>query len=192
MTKRHTPPGFTSILCVVVVKPRGPHHCTTCSGSVQASNTRASGALIRRVMTIRSVGILASAVMASMPLSFLLLRLNLAEINLQAIETFVPQRTVALEPRIDVLQRVRADAAGAPLCLSAPGDEAGAFKYLEVLRHGGAAHLEGLGELRHGGLAKHEPGENGAPGRVGKRCECGAELVGGHLSITYWLNNRSV
>src|SRR5262245_13748847 len=179
MTKHHTLPGFTSNLCVVVVKPRGPHHCTTCSGSVQASNTRAGGALIRRVMTIsRSVGILASAVMASMPLSFLLLRLNLAEINLQAIETFVPQRPVALEPRIDVLQRVRGDAAGAPLCLSAPGDEAGAFKYLEVLGHGRAAHLEGLGELRHGGLAKHEPGENGAPGRVGKRCECGAELVG--------------
>src|SRR5262249_35130415 len=117
-----------------------PPPFTTCSGSVQASNTRAGGALIRRVMTIsRSVGILASAVMASMPLSFLLLRLNLAEINLQAIETFVPQRPVALEPRIDVLQCVRGDAAGAPLCLSAPGDEARAFKYLEVLGHGGAA-----------------------------------------------------
>src|SRR5262245_1371806 len=70
MTKHHTPPGFTSILCVVVVKPRGPHHFTTCSGSVQASNTRAGAALIRRVMTIsRSVGILASAFMASMPLA---------------------------------------------------------------------------------------------------------------------------
>src|SRR6476620_7034190 len=101
MTERHTPPGFTSILCVVVVKPLGPHHCPTCSGSVQASNTSSCGASISRDRTIsRSVGILASAVMASMPLPFLLLRLHFAEINLQAIETFVPQRPVALEPRV--------------------------------------------------------------------------------------------
>src|SRR5512144_1672924 len=127
MTKLHTPPGFTSILRVVVVKPRGPHHCTTCSGSVQASNTSSRGASIRRVMTIsRSVGILASAVMASMPLPFLLLRLNLAEINLQAVETFVPQRPVALQPRVHVLQRFGRDAAGPPLRLAAPGDEPGA------------------------------------------------------------------
>src|SRR5262245_23097529 len=179
MTKRHTPPGFTSILCVVVVKPRGPHHCTTCSGSVQASNTRASGALIRRVMTIRSVGILASAVMASMPLSFLLLRLNLAEINLQAIETFVPQRPVALEPRVDVLQRVRRDAAGAPLRLAASRDKSCALEYLEVLGDGRAAHSEGLGELRHGGFAERKSGKNCAPGRVGKGSESGAQLVGG-------------
>src|SRR5512132_3123857 len=121
MTKRHTPPGFTSMLCVVVVKPRGPHHCTTCSGSIQASNTRAGDASTRRVMTIsRSAELFALAAMASMPLPFLLLRLNLAEINLQAIETFVPQRPVALEPRVDVFQRVGRNAAGAPLRLAAP------------------------------------------------------------------------
>src|SRR6478672_444446 len=165
----------------------------TCSGSVQASNTSSCGASISRDRTIsRSVGILASAVMASMPLPFLLLRLHFAEINLQAIETFVPQRPVALEPRVDVLQRVGRDAAGAPLRLAAPGDEAGALQHLEVLGDGGAAHLEGLGELRHGGLAKRKPGENGAPGRVGKGCESGTELVGGHLYITYRLDNRSV
>src|SRR4029078_74993 len=122
MTKRHTPPGFTSILCVVVVKPLGPHHCRTCSGSVQASNTSSCGASISRDRTIsRSVGILASAFWASMPLPFRLLRLHFAEITLQAIETFVPQRPVALEPRVDVLQRVGRDAAGAPLRLPGPG-----------------------------------------------------------------------
>ena len=127
-----------------------------------------------------------------MPRSFLLLRLKLAEIDLQAVETFVPQRPVALEPRIDVLQRVGGDAAGAPLRLAAPRDEAGALQHLEVLGDGGAAYLEGLGELRHGGLAGHEPGENGASGRIGEGCEGGAELVGGHLYLTFWLNNRLV
>src|SRR6476469_1675940 len=108
------------------------------------------------------------------------------------METFVPKLAVALEPLVDLLQRIRRDAAGAPLRLAAPGDEAGALKHLEVLGDGGAAHLEGLGELRHGGLAKSKPGENGAPGRIGKGCERGAELVGGHSYITFRLNNCSV
>jgi hypothetical protein len=59
MTKRHTPPGVSDISWLVVVKPRGPHHCTTCLGSVQAANTSARGASSRRLRTIsRSAAVL--------------------------------------------------------------------------------------------------------------------------------------
>jgi len=40
-----------------------------------------------------------------------------------------------------------------------------------------AAHLEGLGQLAHRGLAEREPRKDGAPGRVGKGGEGGAEAV---------------
>jgi hypothetical protein len=79
-----------------------------------------------------------------MPLSFLLLRLNLAEINFQAIETFVPQRPVALEPGVDVFQRVGRDAARAPLRLAAPCDESGALEHLRCLETAGPLILKGL------------------------------------------------
>src|SRR6266850_2005404 len=52
MTKRHTPPGFTSILWVVVVKPFGPHHFPTCSGSVHTFHTSSRGASKTRVAAI--------------------------------------------------------------------------------------------------------------------------------------------
>src|SRR4051812_33496264 len=51
MTKRHSPPGLTSMCCVVVVKPFGPHHCTICFGSVHAFHTSARGASKLRVNT---------------------------------------------------------------------------------------------------------------------------------------------
>src|SRR5258706_9659222 len=52
MMNCHTPPGRTSISCMVVVKPLGPHHCTICTGSTQASKTRARGAAMTAVVTI--------------------------------------------------------------------------------------------------------------------------------------------
>src|SRR5258708_12611071 len=52
MTKRHTPPAFTSILWVVVVKPFGPHHLAMCSGSVHSFHTSSRGASKTRVPRI--------------------------------------------------------------------------------------------------------------------------------------------
>src|SRR5262245_14486928 len=52
MTNFQTPPRRTSIDCVVVVKPSGPHQWPTCAGSVKASNTSSRGASIKRVTTI--------------------------------------------------------------------------------------------------------------------------------------------
>src|SRR5881396_3831443 len=67
MTKRHTPPGFTSILRVVVVKPIGPHHCAMCSCSVHTFHTSSRGASKTRVPRISrspmSAALLLSAAM---------------------------------------------------------------------------------------------------------------------------------
>ena len=63
---------------------------------------------------------------------------------------------------------------------------------LRWLGDGGAAHLEGLGDLGDRGLAKREPREDSAAGRIGEGGEGGAELVAGHLYITIWLDNHSV
>src|SRR5882762_7057078 len=52
MTKRQTPPAFTSILRVVVVKPFGPHHLPMCSGSVHTFHTSSRGASKMRVAAI--------------------------------------------------------------------------------------------------------------------------------------------
>src|SRR6266571_3434705 len=52
MTKRHTPPGFTSMMYVVVVKPFGPHHFAMCSGSVHTFHTRSRGASKMRTAAI--------------------------------------------------------------------------------------------------------------------------------------------
>src|SRR6266850_3703980 len=52
MTKRQTPPAFTSILWVVVVKPFGPHHSRMCSGSVHSFHTKSRGASKTRIPRI--------------------------------------------------------------------------------------------------------------------------------------------
>src|ERR1700730_17705323 len=67
ITRRHTPPGRTSLSWMVFVKPSGPHHCATCLGSVHASNACTLGASTTRVVTIsRSVVLLASSCSAAM------------------------------------------------------------------------------------------------------------------------------
>src|SRR5690349_9477235 len=58
MTKRHVPPGVTDISSVVVLKPRGPHHCTICLGSVHAAKTISRGAWRRRLWMISRSAVL--------------------------------------------------------------------------------------------------------------------------------------
>ena len=48
----HSPPTRKSIVSIVSMKPRGPHHFTTCCGLVIASQTSSRGALKSREMKI--------------------------------------------------------------------------------------------------------------------------------------------
>src|ERR1700722_2290909 len=52
ISMRMSPPGRTSISQRGLVKPRGPHHCARCFGSVHAWKTSARGASKTRLMMI--------------------------------------------------------------------------------------------------------------------------------------------
>src|SRR6266545_4753646 len=89
MTKRHTPPGFTSILWVVVVKPFGPHHLPMCSGSVHTFHTSSRGASKTRVPRISR-----SPTSAALLLSAAMLRL-LGDQTGEALEGLAPALVLA-------------------------------------------------------------------------------------------------
>src|SRR5262245_14908137 len=178
MTKRHTPPGRMSKALVVVEKPFGPHHCARCFGSVHACHTNARGASNSR-MAMMACGS-RSRSMLFRAATRLPLGLQLAQVIVQAIETFLPEAAIGLEPRIDALEGVGLDAAGPPLRLAAARDEARTLQHLEMLGDGRKAHLERLRHLGHGRLAQHEPRQDGATRRIGESRERGAEAIGRH------------
>src|SRR5712691_9604831 len=89
MTKRQTPPAFTSILRVVVVKPLGPHHLPMCSGSVHTFHTSSRGASKTRVPRISR-----SPTSAAFLFSAAMLRLLGDQIG-EALEGFAPALVLA-------------------------------------------------------------------------------------------------
>src|SRR6185437_11483935 len=129
MTKRHTPPGRKSKLWVVVVKPFGPHHCARCLGSVQAAKTRSRGASNSRMPMIERGSLSRSRLLFTAMSTLLptalghgclrgLLALQRFQIAIEAIETFVVETAIAIEPVVDVLERARLDPARPPLRLA--------------------------------------------------------------------------
>jgi len=50
-------------------------------------------------------------------------------------------------------------------------DELGAFEHAQVFGHGRERHVVWGCKIADGGLALREPREDGASGRVGKRCK---------------------
>src|SRR5258708_2519258 len=187
MMNRQRPPGRTSFSCVVVVKPLGPHHTLICFGSVHAFQTISRGASNMRVMTISRSDTASLFLFAATGFSFPFLCLNFAQVRVQAIEALFPEFPVALDPAGNILERRRFEPAGTPLRLAAASDEAGGFQHLEMLRYRRKAHLERLRQVVHGFFPRSEPGENCAPGMIGKGGESAAEAIGGHA-----LNWRSM
>src|SRR5580658_10246729 len=158
-----------------------PHHGLMRASSVNARHTRSRGASKTRLMTsTRSAG---SAAMLFFAAIFLFLRvrfalLQLAQIVLEAIERLLPETAIVFEPVRRVLERSGGEPAWTPLRLAAALDKASALQHFEVLGNGGHAHLEGLGQLGHGGLARSEAGEDRAASRIGQRRESRVELLG--------------
>src|SRR5580692_1453035 len=118
MTKRHTPPGRKSKLCVVVVKPFGPHHCARCLGSVNVAKTRSRGASNSRVPIITRGSVLRSMLLPAamlrtpglwiLALRFLcwnVLGLELLQIIVETVEALVVEASIVFEPVVDLLQR---------------------------------------------------------------------------------------
>ena len=94
------PPGRRSLLCVVSVKPRGPHHCATCSGSVQASHTASTGASYIRMIRI-SFDLFLATIFLPFRSGFcgsFLFRRDSFQIRIQPIEALLPKRAILLHP----------------------------------------------------------------------------------------------
>jgi hypothetical protein len=111
--------------------------------------------------------------------------LQLLQVNVQAIEALLPKAAIIFEPGVDALERLELDPAGAPLRLAAAHNEARALQHLEMLGDGGKAHVERPGQLGDVGFAQGEPRQYGAPRRVGKGCEGGAEAIGRHRYVPH-------
>src|SRR5690348_11548819 len=109
-----------------------------------------------------------------------LLLLQLAQVILQAIETLFPKTPIVLEPFGGVLQRTGFEATGPPLRFAAARNKTGALEYLEMFGDRGKAHLERLGQLGHGNLARNETRKDRASRGIGEGREGGAEVVGRH------------
>src|SRR5262245_34312670 len=145
MTNFQIPPGLTSIACVVVVKPTGPHHCARCFGSVQASKTSSRGASKVRVNNSwRSAVSLTTLALAVLTGIFLLLGLQLAQIFFEAVEALFPKPSIVLHPICNILERSRVQTAGSPLSFAPARNQASILEHLQVFRYGRHTHVERL------------------------------------------------
>src|SRR5579862_9258361 len=116
MTMRQSPPTRTSSSQTGFVKPSGPHHRASCSGSVHASNTTSGGASKNRVMTIsRSCDSAAPLVLLLPDMTLRLPLLHLPQIIVQTVQAFFPEAPVVPHPVRDFLQRTRFKTARSPL-----------------------------------------------------------------------------
>src|SRR6185312_3502612 len=147
---------------------------------VKASHTSSRGALkVRSMTSTRSCG--SVRMLFALAGILLLLGLEFLEIDLEAVEALVPELAVALQPFIDAHERLRLQLCGAVLRLASAGDEACMLQDLQVFGDGRQAHVEGLRQLVHRGLAQRQAGQNGPAGRVGEGREGFRKAVrGGH------------
>src|SRR5437868_12865119 len=127
-----------------------------CSGLLMASKTRWRGASNRRVSRIsRSDGVVTSkvSVFLALPAMSLLLRFQLLQIGVEAIEPLFPDRAKTPGPLGGFFQRGRLQPARAPLRVAPARDESRPFEDPQVLRDRRHAHGERLGQFRDRPLA---------------------------------------
>src|SRR5437773_5993753 len=152
-----------------------------CSGLLIASNTRLRGASNRRVSWMsRSDGVVTlklSLFATRFTAISLLLRFELPQVGIEAIETLFPDRAVALGPRGDFLERSRLEPAGPPLGLASTRDQARPFEHPQMLRDRGQTDLERSGQLGDRALPRDESRENRAAGGIRQGRERRAQLV---------------
>src|SRR4029077_18431520 len=119
------------------------------------------GASKTRVTTSALSPVWVAALGFALAAILLLLRLQFAQVIVQAIETLLPEAAVTFQPVVHLLERTRLDAAGPPLRLAPAQDQAGAPHHLEMLGDSGRPHVEGLGELGHRVFAGRKPRQDG-------------------------------
>src|SRR5688572_15646870 len=140
------------------------------------SKTSRRGASKTRVMrTSRSEGRSTFRVFLFLAAISLLLGFQDLEVIVESFEALFPELAVALHPLGDLAERHRLQPARTRLRLAPARDQPGALQYLEVLGDRRQAHVEGRGQLVHGGLARGQAREDRASGRIGERGEGGVE-----------------
>src|SRR6187200_3064935 len=142
-----------------------PHQRLTCTGFDIASKTRRRGASKSRVRTIsRSEGVVALklslfATLLTAMFPLLLLRFLLfqfLQIVVEPVEACFPDMPVAFGALGHLLEGTSLQPARPPLRLASARNQARAFEHAEVLRDGGHAHVEGLGEFGDGTFTRDE------------------------------------
>src|SRR4029079_14512380 len=162
----HLPPSRTSIAIssVEMAYCSPPYQSAKRSGSVHSRQTSSRGA--SKVQIISMSGLRSAiAVLQAAP---------------HSIEATLPEAAVALDPLGRLLERSAGDPGRAELGRLAAGDQASAFKDLEVLGDRLDADREGLGELSDRRLSRRQSFEDRAPRGVGECCEGAVELARRH------------
>src|SRR5215469_417404 len=106
--------------------------------------------------------------------------LQLAQVVIEAVETFLPEAPVALQPLGGILEGCRLKSARAPLGFAAARDKTGPLQHLKMLGNRGHAHLEWLREFGHRKFAQRQTCKNRSPGGIGERGKGVAQSVRRH------------
>jgi hypothetical protein len=93
----------------------------------------------------------------------------------QGVELRVPENAVLADPLGHIFHRRGGEAAVVNTTVDGAGQQAGGFEDAKVFGNGGERDLKRFGELRDGGLAASQAGEDGAAGGVGESAESGVE-----------------
>src|SRR5258708_3728423 len=182
-TNRHSPPGRASILSTVVAYSRGPNHCDTSFGSVNALNTSSRGASKTRVMVSSCFpGSMTYSVFATVcafaVIGFLLLYGR--QVFVESLETLVPKLPVLAHPISRLLQAAAVQPARPPLCLPALPDQPRPLQHFQVFGDAGKAQVERFGQLRDRRLALRKTRQDRSPGGIGEGCKRDAQMVACH------------
>lgn len=100
----------------------------------------------------------------------------------EGVELPFPEDPVAGDPAGGVLHGLPHETAPVHPAVSLPSQKPGSLENAEVLGDGGERHVEGLGQLRHRGLAARQVREDRPAGGIGQRRK-------GRVEGTWMLNH---
>jgi hypothetical protein len=103
--------------------------------------------------------------------------LDVLEVAGERVELRLPEPPVARDPSCGALHRLRLEPAPDFAPAPHPHHEVGVGEHREVLGHRRQRHVERRGKRGNRMRTKREPGENGAPGRIGERGESPIECI---------------
>src|SRR5215813_12894103 len=174
---RSAPPGRASISHSGTSTPSGANQRAKCSATVQTSNTSSRGTGNSR--SSRRSSAIPAAGMAPLLSA---LRVQLLQVDVEAVEARVPERSIVFRPRCDLFERRGFQLAGTRLRFATAPDQTGSLQHREVLAHCRAAHLEGSIQLLHVRLSAGESLQDGPPRRVREGGKRSAQGIRCHLT----------